>query len=210
MNSSPRPLAAPRAGKGDRSLWLLLLANLLAALVALVEDWRLGELLWIYWGQSVVIGLFSFRRILGLERFSTRGFRINGRSVRATAATKRQTAGFFLLHYGLFHGAYFLFLAAQSGRPGLVLMLTGWAAFGLNHALSYRANRERDRAGCPNIGTLMFLPYARVIPMHLMIVLGMAITDGRGALLLFLLLKTGADMLMHVVEHRALAAAPRN
>lgn len=189
----------------DRSLWFLLFSNLLAAAMALLEGWQLGELLWIYWGQSVVIGVFSFRRILDLRRFSTEGFRVNGRSVAPTEETKRQTAGFFLMHYGLFHLVYFVFLAASLPRPGLVLVVAGWLVFGIHHALSYRLNREADRGGCPNIGTVMFLPYARVVPMHLMIVLGLAFAGGSGALLLFLVLKTGADMLMHVVEHRLLA-----
>jgi hypothetical protein len=54
----------------------------------------------------------------------------------------------------------------------------------------------------PNIGTLMFFPYARVVPMHLLIVLAASLgSESVTALLIFLLLKTGADVIMHMVEH---------
>ena len=55
--------------------------------------------------------------------------------------------------------------------------------------------------GRPNLGVLMFLPYARIIPIHAMILLGAGyVDDSRSAVLLFLALKTGADVLMHQVE----------
>jgi hypothetical protein len=66
--------------------------------------------LWVYWGQSIVIGGFSFLKILKLERFSTAGVRVNDRPVPLTAETRRNAAFFFLAHYGFFHLVYFLFL----------------------------------------------------------------------------------------------------
>lgn len=69
-----------------------------------------------------------------------------------------------------------------------------------NHLFSYFYNRPRD-TGRQNIGALMFYPYARIVPMHLTIILGFFLS---GDLLLFLLLKILADAIMHVVEHRVL------
>ena len=69
-----------------------------------------------------------------------------------------------------------------------------------NHVFSYFYNKPRD-TGRQKIGTLMFYPYARIIPMHLTLILGVFLDGG---LLLFLLLKTLADVIMHVVEHRVL------
>ena len=75
-------------------------------------------------------------------------------------------------------------------------------AFYLNHLFSYRYNRERERERIPNIGSIMFFPYLRIIPMHLMIVAGSRFMGSSTlALLIFLLLKTAADVAMHVVEH---------
>jgi hypothetical protein len=48
----------------------------------------------------------------------------------------------------------------------------------------------------------MFLPYLRILPMHLTIILGgLASRDGGAwTLVLFTLLKTAADVAMHVAE----------
>jgi hypothetical protein len=80
--------------------------------------------------------------------------------------------------------------------------------FDLNHWFSYRYNRELEQERVPNIGNIMFFPYIRIIPMHLMIVAGVTVVGGStGALIVFLLLKTAADAAMHVVEH-SMARAP--
>lgn len=50
----------------------------------------------------------------------------------------------------------------------------------------------------------MTLPYYRIIPMHATIILGGAFFGGTIALLLFVVLKTIADVTMHTVEHHAL------
>jgi hypothetical protein len=88
------------------------------------------------------------------------------------------------------------------------LAQSDWLAIGsavffflANHWYSYRRTLARDQQGCPNIGTLMFLPYLRIIPMHLTIIFGnLSHLHGLFPLLLFGTLKTLADMAMHVVE----------
>ena len=82
-------------------------------------------------------------------------------------------------------------------------------AFAVNHYFSHVQNRELDRRGKPNIGTMLFLPYARILPMHLLIVMGATVGgDSRATLAFFIVLKTLADAVMHVVEHRALRRVP--
>lgn len=197
----------------DRSLWLLLASNAVAILVAVLQNWDLLAVMWVYWFQSVVIGFFHFLRIRQLREFSTKGFTINRRSVEPTPETKSRVARFFLLHYGFFHFGYFIFLLVFSGTgmfssggenaltsADLKYIIPVGLLFLGNHLYSYFYNRPRD-TGRPNIGTLMFYPYARIIPMHLTIVLGFFISS---PLLFFLLLKTLADAIMHVVEHRVL------
>ena len=189
----------------DRSTLVLLLSNLLTIAMALIQGWDVSVLMWIYWGQSVVIGYFNVHRILDLERFSTDGFRINNQAVQPTRATQRKTAAFFAMHYGMFHLVYFVFLFKDASLDGTVSLLGAGVcvfAFYLNHRFSWRYNRAIDRARVPNIGNIMFFPYLRIIPMHLTILLG-GFSNGHGtlSLLFFLLLKTAADVAMHVVEH---------
>jgi hypothetical protein len=189
----------------DRSVALLLLANLVTLLLAVWQRWELAELLWIYWGQSVIIGWFNLQRIRSLERFSTAGLRMNGRAVAPTRKTRREVALFFALHYGGFHAGYLVFLASDAHRPGpqaLTGILLCIAAFYLNHRFSWRYHRAREAGRVPNIGNIMFFPYLRIIPMHLTILLGGALSgDSLPVLVLFMLLKTAADVAMHVIEH---------
>ena len=197
----------------DRSLVVLLLSNLVTIVLALYQHWDVFVLMWIYWGQSVIIGFFNVRRIMDLKEFSTSGFKINNRPVKPTPATQRQTAIFFALHYGIFHLGYLVFLSVDAKVAGgfpLFSVLVCVGAFYLNHWFSYRYNREQEQDRVPNIGNIMFFPYIRIIPMHLMIVAGVTVFGGStGALIVFLLLKTAADAAMHVVEHRMARAAVR-
>lgn len=185
----------------DGSVWSLIAANAIALGIAGYEGWSTASLMLVYWAQSVVIGAANVFRILALDRFSTENFRINNRPVDPTPATKRQVAAFFALHYGLFHVVYLVFLATD-GAP---LFVPGFwactAVFAVNHLWSYRYNRDLDRQGTPNIGTLMFTPYLRIVPMHLTIIFGGLFVHTGAGLLLFGALKTAADVAMHAVEH---------
>jgi hypothetical protein len=195
----------------DRSVTFLLLTNLVTVVWAVLQQWNVTDLLWIYWGQSVIIGYYNVHRIVDLDQFSTDGLLFNNRPVEPTRETQRRTAVCFALHYGLFHLGYGVFLLTtfriQAGFPlaGVLLCLL---AFYFNHRYSYRYNRERDRV--PNVGTLMFFPYVRIIPMQLMILLGSRYAgDNTAALVLFLLLKTAADVATHVIEHAMASAGAR-
>lgn len=192
--------------RSDSSVWLLLAVNIAILVVAVIDRWNTVALMAAYWAQSVVIGIANVFRILALDRFSTENFKVGGRSVEPTPAVKRQTAGFFALHYGFFHVGYLVFLLKEANAGQI---FDGWfwsctLAFGLNHFWSYRYNAEADRTGTPNIGTLMFTPYLRVIPMHLTIVIGALFIESSAAMILFGVLKIVADLALHRIEHAQL------
>ena len=191
--------------RSDRSVVPLILSNLLTMAWALFEGWRIVDVMLIYWVQSVVIGYYNYHRVMDLKKFSTKNFRINNRQPDPTPETKKRVAVFFALHYGVFHAAYLGFiLSNEAGEIGLSgLGITACiVAFVFNHRYSYQHNKERDSQRVPNIGTIMFFPYARIVPMHLTI--GLAASLGSNSvktLLVFLLLKTIADVIMHMIEH---------
>lgn len=200
----------------DGSVWSLAIANAIALGVAILEGWDLDALVIVYWAQSVIIGIANVFRILALDRFSTENFTINDQPVDPTPATKRHVAAFFTVHYGLFHAVYLAFLVHRAGSGLAQLIgLSFWVcvvSFALNHYWSYRYNRDLDRQGTPNIGTLMFTPYARIIPMHVVIGSGAALSPSSWGMLAFVGLKTLADAIMHAVEHAQLKkvrAAPQ-
>lgn len=190
----------------------LLAANAITIVIALYEGWYINELMLIYWTQSIIIGYFSFRRMLDLKEFSTEGVRQNGRKVEPTEKTKKSMAFFFLLHYGAFHGFYlvFIFQGDNSELDGSMLFIGLCAVvFLVNHWYSYSQTREQDAERKPNIGTIMLFPYARIVPMHLTIILGGTMSGtSTFALLLFLGLKTAADVVMHKIEHYGWKTVP--
>ena len=192
----------------DISTEVLILANVITMIFAVAQKWNVTDVMWVYWSQSVIIGLFTYRRIMDLRYFTTKGMKVNNVPVEPTEAAKRETARFFLMHYGFFHLVYFVFLRVLS-TPVSVFSAIGMAAcavsFLMNHWFSYTKNRELDMNRTLNLGTIFMTPYLRIIPMHLTIIIGgMLVIEGEMsvlALLLFLLLKTFADVTMHIIEH---------
>lgn len=192
----------------------LVITNLIAMAMALIFKWPLGLLLWPYWIQSVVVGYFSRKRMLALGHFSTQGFMINNRPAEANEATQKSTANFFAVHYGFFHLGYLVFIATRASdldRWDWLGVATAGIAFAWTHRYSYQQNIEADATGTPNIGTLMFLPYLRIVPMHLTILAGGVFAGSFSApsIIVFSLLKTAADVGMHRVEHKLLQKQPK-
>ncbi|MBU0649417.1 hypothetical protein KJ969_04985 [Patescibacteria group bacterium] len=188
--------------KNNYSTYSLILANLATIVLAVAQGWNFSTLIWSYWLQSLIIGLFQFFKILDLKQFSAKGFKINNRPAKPTPGTKYFTAVFFVIHFGGFHFVYSVFLAssARQAEWGSILLVS--AVFLANHLFSYFRNREEDRQKIKNIGTMLFFPYARIIPMHLTILFGFFLIGGPISLVFFLLLKTAADVVMHKIEHR--------
>jgi hypothetical protein len=196
----------------DFSAILLIASNLALIGIALHEHWELGSVMLAYWIQSVIIGFFTAVKILSLRQFSTKGVRVNGRPVSESTGTKIALAGFFAVHFGFFHFVYLLFVAGIALSGGSLAddfngILVASALFFVNHAFSFWYNRHESESASPNIGSVVFLPYARIVPMHLTIIFGFGFLGATGfnapVLVFFLLLKTAADLLMHLAEHHA-------
>lgn len=194
----------------DSSLYGILMGNALTLGAAVTQHWSAMPILWIYWGQSVVIGVANVIRMVRLREFSTTGYNINDRPAEPTRAVQMQTAWFFAFHYGAFHLFYALFLATRGVGARLTWGEAPWvvlniATFAFAHGYSLLLNHGRDfRLKKPNIGALMFYPYLRVLPMQLAIIAGInagpGIGAGAGVFPLFIGLKTFADAGMHMIE----------
>ena len=196
----------------DLSLWALIASNLVTIVWALIGGWPLAIIIWVYWSQSVTIGILWFFKILTLKEFSTKDFKINNRSVKPTRGTKIQTAIFFLLHYGFFHFVYAFFLCVLYKAVMIWPILFMAGVFIIYQSFSFFYNKKWEDKQKPNIGKMMFFPYARIIPMHLTIIFGGWMSfggfGGKMTLLLFMVLKTFADVIMHIVEKRGLGDKP--
>src|SRR3989338_4230776 len=133
----------------DPSLLFLVLVNFVTIFFAVKDSWNLSTVMWIYWFQSITIGLFNFIRILQLKEFSTEGFKINGQFVLPTKHTKIRTAFFFLIHYGGFHFVYLFLIpisifGKSSGNLDIKLIFLAALLFFVNHLFSFLYNKPRD------------------------------------------------------------------
>lgn len=190
----------------DRSVLLLLVSNIAVIILAVVQKWELSTTLWIYWLQSIIIGFFNFLRILILKNFSVENYKINNQPATNSVSTKLFTAFFFAFHYGFFHFIYAFFLMVLIKEQNIAIMSVGLggAVFFTDHFFSFLHNKKADEESKPNIGKIMFSPYTRIIPMHLIILLGAGLfltSQNQLLLIFFLLLKTGVDIISHVRKH---------
>jgi hypothetical protein len=121
---------------------------------------------------------------------------------------------FFAIHYGIFHLVYYFFIV-ESGLFG-VLDVTSpgiWVSCGLffiNHLFSYLYYRNEMPYDENFMMETFTGPYIRIIPMHFTIIFGaivfmvlgiIGIESTLPVLVLFLLLKTAADVATHLHKH---------
>jgi len=167
-----------------------------------------------YWLQSIIIGFFNFLKIISLKDFSVKDLKVNNRPVKATKNTKIFIAFFFAFHYGFFHCGYLSFLMSFMEEKGIDIMseiyplLLMGIIFFLNHLFSFWYNKGEQKK--QNIGKIMFFPYTRIIPMHFAVIVYGFFTIFSGivgfelyfmSLILFLILKTFSNLIMHFAEH---------
>jgi hypothetical protein len=178
----------------------LILTNLLVIVIAVIQDWELSTILWVYWSQSIIIGFFNFLRLLLLKDFYYKG---KGNWPFLKSIFKYYMAVFFAFHYGLFHLAYAIFIGSDFSNDltwsVLQAIILGSSVFFINHFFSFLKNLEHDEIVRKNIDDVFSSPYIRIIPMHIIILVGANL--GGFAIISFLLLKTAADTYSHAVKH---------
>jgi len=207
------------------STWSLIFSNLSVIFFALIEHITAADVLWIYWGQSVIIGVFNFINIISLKKFSTEGFKQGGKQALPTRGVKISTAVFFLIHYGFFHFVYAMFIGGfYSMNQGYSLaadtniVLYSAVIFFVSYLIEFIVSRTKISDELPNIGGLMFAQYARIIPMHITIILGgfattfgdMFSNDTNSFIIaLFVMVKTLVDLITHSINFSALIKAKK-
>jgi len=201
----------------------LLFANLVTIVLTIVQHWDLATVMFIYWAQSIIIGIFTVVSLLGADTAALaenmgKSMREQGGSgtvsTRFVRAYTCLLAGFFALHYGLFHWGYYAFIV-ESGIFGSVNFSDPniWFSCGLffaNHLYSHITYRHEGPKGAGYVNEQFFRPYQRIIPMHLTIIFGsmvvfalqvFGIDATMPVLVLFLLLKTRSDIFAHLSKH---------
>ena len=191
------------------SLHVLILANLIPVVGVLFLHWSLFSILFFYWLESAVVGLYNVPKLLMA--------RVPLEAGSAEAESSPQThgrfffVGFFLLHYGIFMLAHGLCVFIFFGPADLDVrtIVIGLVSLGLSHGVSFLINfvgrREYARTTIPE---QMVAPYKRIIIMHLTIIFGGFLVGLFGApvfaLVCLVLLKVAVDAASHLREHTKL------
>ena len=201
-----------RLFRSDISTQVLILANIVTIVFAVVQKWKVADILWLYLAQSLIIALFICLRILSMKQFSTEGMLDkNKKPFESTLKTKRSLTK-QLLVFAVGCNAFFaVLLYLIFGTPHLEgTQVAGYAicilVFLADNGFSYLYNRKRDRKRKPAIGTISGIVLMRNIPMLIIILLGWPVketTPESALLVFFLLLKTIVDVTMHNWEHIA-------
>lgn len=203
------------------SLAALVAANLVPLAGVLWWGWQVGDVVMLYWAESLILGAFCVLRILGAEGD------VEGSRLYVTFV--------FILGYGLLSWVYGSFLAhmfppsgVASGSPGRVLramlqdgpMLLGMIAMVASHGYSFVANYwiggERY---VTTTGQVMGLPARRLLITHMFLFFGgMLLMEVRhyvpalasfagsaSAIAIFVAIKVFFDAHSHLQEHRRAA-----
>jgi hypothetical protein len=177
----------------EPEFWFILVYNLVILALYLADKVDPYFVIWAYYLQSLMIGAqyvfgtFVFNAKKGKKVFSLKE---NGMTF------------FFILHYGLFHFVYFVFLALMSADSEDLLSLMkyiritfGYLLINLGFYLMRMYSRKLEDIRAPN----GFLPYARIAPIHLFIIVGFQSDLLLSGFLIFMLLKIIFDLLVYLI-----------
>ena len=213
-------------------IFTLFLSNIFLLFFAATGQIGFYSTILIFWFQSVIIGFFHFLKMLNAKNVEIKTElkpTINGQPIDQSGFFKKGEEHlfyplFFVFHYGIFHLVYagfivsfpiFVFLSSSLGENSLNLgfessffagpfLLISIIMFFIHHLISFKINFDPNKKIIyPNF---MFYPYPRIIPMHLIIVVGFGLLSSGffigHLLMIFIILKTIADVIMHLFEHK--------
>ena len=221
-----------RATSSPVAIALLVGVNLIPLAGALFWGWDVFTLLILYWLENGIVGVFNVLKMaLAQGPLDTRA----GPQESVTTASRLTLIPFFIVHYGIFwvvHGVFVMSLPAIIGlgmgpsQPVLLpdgsfvdlgedaafaprFDLVTWGAIGLaiSHGVSFLLNyMGRGEYRTARLGMLMFAPYARLVALHLTIIVGgmLSIRLGSpiGSMIVLVAIKTAIDLALHIREHR--------
>lgn len=199
---------------------LLIVANLVPLAGVVWLGWDVFHVLFLMWVENVVVGAVNLLRIASAA----------GDGQRAMHLVKPVAMAAFLFHFGIFTTAHGQMLLTLLGEPVLGWSPGDWGpdffgppfyalaelwpalwpgvcAITVSHLGSYAANDLwQGELRRTKVMETMKVPYYRLVPVHLAVCFGAVAVEvsgsGTGLLALLIALKTAADLVMHLRQHR--------
>lgn len=183
---------------------ILILVNLVPVIGVMNWGWSVGSIIVLYWAENWIIGALNLPKMWMAQK--------KPRKARLPLSI------FFALHYGFFtliHGV-FVFTLFDDGimradlLPGGPLFLTLLILAG-SHTLSFIVNYWiGGEHKTISVQKQMFRPYARIVVLHIVILIGGMLVQAAGsplpALLLLIGIKTIIDLFAHLKSHSSARA----
>jgi hypothetical protein len=185
----------------------LIVANLIPLWGVLYFEWSLGSIMFLYWLESAVIGVYNVVKLTVVGGWTSMFY-----------------IPFFIFHYGMFMFVHFVFISAlflrgmyTEGALGFSSVIgnafssrevlyaaTGLAvSHGVSFALNFLGNEEYRHV---TVAAQMHVPYRRIVVMHLTIIGGgfllLIFGAPTGALAIMIVVKIATDITTHLKEHR--------
>jgi hypothetical protein len=184
----------------DPALWALVGFNALLIIQYRQDAKEYTTIIWLYWCQSVLLGFFTFFDMVTMKAddISVENMTINNKP-----ATPQQARGclpwFFLVHYGGFHLGYLVFLFIGFNFLDINFQSLKWSLLALliSYVFLFIQNKKQYSHIKRKIGTMFFMPYLRIVPMHLTILLPKFLHWQPA--LTFLVLKMAMDVIGHLL-----------
>ena len=203
LPSIPLPQALRRIPRG--ALLSLVAVNIVIPFVGLsVFGWDATTLLFVYWSENIVVMFYALLRMAFSK--TAANITVNGRKLPITlATTKLFGLFFFTVHFGIFAlghlGFLTLLFATQPFSVYLNAMLIGAPLLLVSHGTSFVQNFwKRERFTVP-ANELMAKPYARIVPIHIAIILGGFFTAGITAPIVGVVVLSIVKLLLDITLH---------
>lgn len=190
----------------DPSLLMLIATNLWLIYSYYQNPDTINNIIILFYIQSILIGLVNVLELYTLNNFTGKEL------LPASMANKKDGcfALFFAVHYGAFHFVYLFFLAGiiDFHKVDYLFIRSACLVLAAGAIINFIHDKMRNRYEPVNSGVMFFMPYARIIPMHLMILAPEFLSISRS--MVFLILKMVADVVMFLVQRNLMFAPAKN
>ncbi|MBS3913324.1 MAG: hypothetical protein KG003_02405 [Bacteroidetes bacterium] len=150
--------------------------------------------IYIYLFQSLLIGLVHIIK-LNFYRFAPASRSTDWKNPHAISI-------FFAVHYGFFHFIYFFFIPPENLNWNVILY--GTAINGTVIIYNSFRHYRQESDGHYNANDFMFLPYVRIVPIHIAVIIGgflSALTGNFVAVFVVLaIIKTAMELLLEYIQ----------
>lgn len=189
----------------------LVTANLIPVVGIFLLDWDLFSILFFYWLESAVVGVYNIPRMAMADPETNESARTSGKSHKLSGII------FYLIHYSAFmvgHG-FFIFELFSPVQVKVSIVVLGVASLAVSHGISFAVNfigkKEYKKV---TLSEQMIAPYKRIMVMQITIIvcgfLLNLIDSPQFALVFLILLKIAIDIYTHWREHLRLGTYAKN